>query len=79
MKASQVIRSIKTNVQSWSVVYESDTAIVFTNSKGWTFTNYVGTGFVLKCRSQSVEMTWDKSDMVADQLWMSLLDVLLGI
>lgn len=80
MKASQVIRSIKSTPNQWYVVSDNDERVVMTNGSNYYFVRYSNYGgFKLTSPEHGVEMDYDESDVVAQQLWMKLVNVLLGI
>jgi len=78
MKVSQVLRSIKTQPQVWTLQYENDILMSFTY-EGYSFakfTNNVETykgQIKLVNKSKGVEMVWEGDDAVASQLWSSVI------
>jgi hypothetical protein len=80
MKVSQVIKSIKVNSKAWSLVTQDDTRIIMTNGEGYYFVRYCHfKGFKLFSPSNQIEMNYEENDVVAQQLWGYLVNVLLGL
>lgn len=80
MKVSQVIKSIKVNSQVWSVVVQDDNKIIMTNNEGYYFVRYCNfKGFRLFSPSNQIEMNYEETDVVAQQLWGYLVNVIIGI
>lgn len=80
MKASKVIRSIKTNTKEWYVLSDNDKRIVMSNGTGWFFVRYSNYGgFKITSPDNKVEMNYEENDVIAQQLWMCLVNILLGI
>ena len=80
MKVSQAIRSIKTNTKEWYVLSDNDKRIVMSNGSGYYFVRYSNYGgFKITSPEYKVEMNYEEADVVAQQLWMCLVNILLGI
>lgn len=80
MTPSQVIKSIKTNTKEWSLLLQDNEKLIMTNDKGFFFIRYNNfKGFKLLSVSHKVEMNYEESEVVAQQLWMYLVNVIIGI
>ena len=75
MKVSQILRSIKTTPELWTVRHQNAVLYSFTY-QGFTFakmTKQYGGGIKLVNKAQGVEMVWESDDPVASQLWDSVI------
>ena len=75
MKVSQILRSIKTTPELWTIKHHNAVLVAFTY-QGFTFaklTNDYGSGIKLVNKQAGVEMVWNSDDPVASQLWSSVI------
>lgn len=75
--ASQVIKSIKTAPKSWNQFSLNNERLVMTNNNGWFFINYCNKkGFRIVSLENKVDMVYEETDVVAQQLWGYLFDAM---
>ena len=78
MKVSNIIRTIKTNPELWTVKYNNNIVMAF-EYNGFTFgklTNQVETysgQIKLVNKKLGIEMVWKGDDAVGSQLWSSVV------
>lgn len=79
MTPSKVIKSIKTNPKEWSLLLQDNEKLIMTNDKGFFFIRYNNfKGFKLLSITHKVEMKYEENDVVAQQLWEYLVDVIIS-
>lgn len=75
--ASQVIKSIKAAPKSWTQFSINKERLIMTNNNGWFFINYSNNnGFRIVSLENNVDMVYNESDVVAQQLWGYLFDAM---
>lgn len=78
MKVSQVIRTIKTQPQLWTLQYKNDILVGFTY-EGYSFVKFTNNvesykgQIKLVNKKLGVEMVWEGDDAVGSQLWSSVI------
>ena len=75
MKVSQILRSIKTTPELWTIRHRNTVMYSFTY-QGFTFGKLAeeyGGSIKLVNKDQGVEMVWESDDPVASQLWDSVI------
>lgn len=75
MKVSQVLRSIKTQPQVWTLCMDNDVIMTFAygSYKFGKFNKEYGGGIKLYNKQLGIEMDWDSTDPVGSQLWSSVI------